>query len=151
MSRNTHVTLRLRYSRPLKPRTSRLSWVFGAFYLEPLPTLDHEPNDSTNRADAQESYDSEKAALQPILTSEYAPFVHALTTGSESLYRGVSAGELLPRINDTKTTFGKLVPRIGTVDSWNKFQDGAADLILKSGIPTFLYVILARHSNAGFC
>ncbi|KAL8955799.1 MAG: hypothetical protein Q9193_006476, partial [Seirophora villosa] len=53
-------------------------------------------------ADTQEHYDSEKAALDPVLTSEYAPYVHALVTGSESLYRNISAQELLPRINDTK-------------------------------------------------
>ncbi|KAL9030130.1 MAG: hypothetical protein Q9196_001721 [Gyalolechia fulgens] len=70
-------------------------------------------------ADEQESYDSEKAALQDVLTSEYAPYVYALTTGSESLYRGVSAQELLPRINDTKTSFFKLVPRIGTQQDIN--------------------------------
>ncbi|KAL8945424.1 MAG: hypothetical protein Q9211_000058 [Gyalolechia sp. 1 TL-2023] len=91
-------------------------------------------------ADEQESYDSEKAALQDVLTSEYAPYVYALTTGSESLYRGVSAQELLPRINDTKTSFFKLVPRIGTVDSWNKFQDRTADPILTSGVLNFLMV-----------
>lgn len=91
-------------------------------------------------ADTQEAYDSEKAALLSDLTSEYAPYVYALTIGSESLYRGVSAEELLPRIKDAKTTFGKLVPRIGTVDSWNKFADGAADAILTSGVPTFLMV-----------
>ncbi|KAI4161170.1 MAG: hypothetical protein L6R39_000130 [Caloplaca ligustica] len=91
-------------------------------------------------ADTQASFDSEKAALQPVLTSEYAPYVYALTTGSESLYRGVSASELLPRIKETKDTFGKLVPRVGTVDSWNKFQDGTADPILTSGVPTFLMV-----------
>ncbi|KAL8902488.1 MAG: hypothetical protein Q9207_004664 [Kuettlingeria erythrocarpa] len=91
-------------------------------------------------ADTQEAYDSEKAALLPDLTSEYAPYVYALTIGSESLYRGVSAEDLLPRIKDAKTTFGKLVSRIGTVDSWNKFADGAADAILTSGVPTFLMV-----------
>ncbi|KAL8929770.1 MAG: hypothetical protein Q9208_000914 [Pyrenodesmia sp. 3 TL-2023] len=91
-------------------------------------------------ADTQEAYDAEKAALLSDLTPEYAPFVYALTIGSESLYRNVTAEELLPRIKDAKTEFGKLVPRIGTVDSWNKFADGAADAILTSGVPTFLMV-----------
>ncbi|KAI4152228.1 MAG: hypothetical protein LQ341_000749 [Variospora aurantia] len=91
-------------------------------------------------ADTQEHYESEKAALEPVLSSKFAPYVYALVTGSESLYRNVSAQELLPRIRDTKETFGRRVPRIGTVDSWNKFQDGTADDILTSGVPTFLMV-----------
>ncbi|KAL8739080.1 MAG: hypothetical protein Q9181_000262 [Wetmoreana brouardii] len=81
-------------------------------------------------ADEQASYDSEKAALKTALTSQYSSFVYALTVGSESLYRGVNACDLLPRIADARTTFGDLVKRVGTVDSWNKFQDGAADAIV---------------------
>ncbi|KAI4088867.1 MAG: hypothetical protein LQ344_005772 [Seirophora lacunosa] len=96
-------------------------------------------------ADTQEHYDSEKAALDPVLTSEYAPYVYALVTGSESLYRNISAQELLPRINDTKVVFGKRVPRIGIVDSWNKFQDGTAHEILTSGVPTFLYAEISHR------
>ncbi|KAL8970562.1 MAG: hypothetical protein Q9197_003748 [Variospora fuerteventurae] len=102
-----------------------------------------------NRADTQEHYESEKAALEPVLSSKFAPYVYALVTGSESLYRNVSAQELLPRIRDTKETFGKRVHRIGTVDSWNKFQDGTADDILTSGVPTFLYAKVSPRLVAG--
>lgn len=135
----------LPYFRQLRPRISRSSWVSRTQHAEPLRARENYTDEFADRADTQEAYDSEKAALLSDLTSEYAPYVYALTIGSESLYRGVSAEELLPRIKDAKTTFGKLVPRIGTVDSWNKFADGAADAILTSGVPTFLYVLSTRH------
>ncbi|KAL8899595.1 MAG: hypothetical protein Q9192_001489 [Flavoplaca navasiana] len=81
-------------------------------------------------ADTQEAYEAEKAALVKILTSQYTSTVYALTIGSESLYRGVDACDLFPRIVDARSTFGSLVKRVGTVDSWNKFQDGTADPII---------------------
>ncbi|KAL8973237.1 MAG: hypothetical protein Q9183_000090 [Haloplaca sp. 2 TL-2023] len=84
-----------------------------------------------------ESYESEKAALEPVLTSEYASTVYALTVGSESLYRGpgpenggLEACDLLSRIDDARQTFGNIATRVGTADSWNKFQDGTADPLL---------------------
>ncbi|KAL9640641.1 MAG: hypothetical protein Q9204_000630 [Flavoplaca sp. TL-2023a] len=82
------------------------------------------------RADTQEAYKAEKAALLKILTSQYTSTVYALTIGSESLYRGVDACDLFPRIVDARSTFGSIVKRVGTVDSWNKFQDGTADPII---------------------
>ncbi|KAL8680261.1 MAG: hypothetical protein Q9186_003557 [Xanthomendoza sp. 1 TL-2023] len=81
-------------------------------------------------ADTEEKYQSEKNALSSVLTSELASVVYALTVGSESLYRKVPACDLLPRIVDARTKFSSLVKRIGTVDSWNKFQDGTADPII---------------------
>ncbi|KAL8984548.1 MAG: hypothetical protein Q9205_001501 [Flavoplaca limonia] len=81
-------------------------------------------------ADTQEAYEAEKAALVKILTSQYTSTVYALTIGSESLYRGVDACDLFPRIVDARSTFGSIVKRVGTVDSWNKFQDGTADPII---------------------
>ncbi|KAI4282195.1 MAG: hypothetical protein L6R38_003107 [Xanthoria sp. 2 TBL-2021] len=99
-------------------------------------------------ADTKAAYDSEKATLATVLTSEYASTVYALTVGSESLYREVDACELLPRIVDARSTFGNIVKRVGTVDSWNKFADGTADPIItgncdgKASVPgiTFLLV-----------
>ncbi|KAL8851259.1 MAG: hypothetical protein Q9221_003789 [Calogaya cf. arnoldii] len=83
-------------------------------------------------ADTQEAYDSEKAALDTVLTENpgYASTMYALTVGSESLYREVDACDLLPRIVDARTKFGNRVKRVGTVDSWNKFADGTADPII---------------------
>ncbi|KAL8712232.1 MAG: hypothetical protein Q9220_003383 [cf. Caloplaca sp. 1 TL-2023] len=78
-------------------------------------------------ADTQDAYAAERDALKPVLTSAVSSSVYALTVGSESIYRGVKACDLLPRILDAKTAFSSLVPRIGTVDSWNKFADGTAD------------------------
>ncbi|KAL9585198.1 MAG: hypothetical protein Q9212_001663 [Teloschistes hypoglaucus] len=82
-----------------------------------------------------ESYESEKAALLPVLTSKYGNTVYALTVGSESLYRGVSACDVFSAIDDARTTFGSIVKRVGTADSWNKFQDGTADPILTGDCP----------------
>lgn len=95
-------------------------------------------------------YQSEKNALSSVLTSELASSVYAVTVGSESLYRKVSACTLLPRIVDARNTFSRLVKRIGTVDSWNKFQDGTADPIITGncdGQPSapginFLYTLI---------
>ncbi|KAL8906748.1 MAG: hypothetical protein Q9171_006141 [Xanthocarpia ochracea] len=99
-------------------------------------------------ADTQTKYESEYETLSSVLTSEYASTVYALTVGSESLYREVDACELLPRIHEVRNKFGNIVKRVGTVDSWNKFQDGTADPIItgicenKDPVPgvTFLLV-----------
>ncbi len=85
--------------------------------------------------------------------------MYALTVGSESLYREVDACELLPRIDDARTTFGNIVKRVGTVDSWNKFQDGTADPIItgncqgRDPVPgvTFLYVWSAHYRKHSIC
>lgn len=86
------------------------------------------------RADAQASYESEWKALKGVLNAGNAASVYGITVGSESLYRGVSAFELLPRIKNATAEFGKFTKRIGTVDSWNKFQDGTADPIITGGV-----------------
>lgn len=86
--------------------------------------------------DSDESFALDKAAL-----IEYAPKykdqVYAITVGSESMYRGTFTGtELLTRIQEIK----KAVPgfKIGTADSWNKFQDGTADAVIKGGVDILL-------------
>ncbi|KAL8673153.1 MAG: hypothetical protein Q9168_002417 [Polycauliona sp. 1 TL-2023] len=98
-------------------------------------------------ADTQDAYEAEKTALRNVLTSDYSSTAYALTIGSESLYRGIDACDLLPRIDDARKTFGNVVKRVGTVDSWNKFQDGTADPIItgkcgQTSVPgvTFLLV-----------
>ncbi|KAI4214492.1 MAG: hypothetical protein LQ351_002909 [Letrouitia transgressa] len=89
-------------------------------------------------ADAQASYESEWKALKGVLNAGNAASVYGITVGSESLYRGVSAFELLPRIKNATAEFGKFTKRIGTVDSWNKFQDGTADPIITGGVKFLL-------------
>lgn len=93
-----------------------------------MPKLTH------SRADEQASYESERNALKGVLNSGNSASVYGITVGSESLYRGVSAFELLPRIKNAIAEFGKFTKRVGTVDSWNKFQDGTADPIITGGV-----------------
>ena len=112
--------------------------------------LSQQTKTHVRRADTQEAYDAEKAALDKVLTPQYTSTVYALTIGSESLYNGIDACDILPRIVDARSTFGSIVKRVGTVDSWNKFQDGSADPFItgncegQASVPgtTFLYV---RH------
>jgi glucan 1,3-beta-glucosidase len=64
---------------------------------------------------------------------QYTKQVYAITVGSESLYRGNFTGpELLTKILDVKTAVGSGF-KVGTADSWNKFQDGTADALIKGG------------------
>lgn len=60
--------------------------------------------------------------------------VYAITVGSEALYREDLTGpELADKIKDMKETFnGKI--KIGTADSWNKYDDGTADAVIEEGI-----------------
>lgn len=55
-----------------------------------------------------------------------------MTVGSETLYRGNFTGPQLKAKIDTVK--GKLPDgiKVGTADSWNKFDDGTADAILPS-------------------
>jgi glucan 1,3-beta-glucosidase len=56
--------------------------------------------------------------------------VYAITVGSESMYRGNFTGEqLLAKIKDMKSSAPQF--KIGTADSWNKYQDGTADPLIK--------------------
>jgi glucan 1,3-beta-glucosidase len=53
--------------------------------------------------------------------------------GSETLYRGNFTGEeLLGKINEVQEMFPKTL--IGTADSWNKYDDGTADPLIKGGV-----------------
>ncbi|MCJ1475707.1 hypothetical protein MMC13_004370 [Lambiella insularis] len=88
--------------------------------------------------DTQASYTADKSALQSALSnSQNAGAVYAITVGSEALYRGsLTPQELLSYIQDMQNTFPNV--KIGTADSWNKFQDGTADPIVSSGIKLIL-------------
>jgi len=73
--------------------------------------------------------------------------VYAITVGSESLYRGNFTGEqLLAKIQDMKAAFPNI--KIGTADSWNKFQDGTADPLIKN--VDILYVGFCASSTSAF-
>lgn len=86
------------------------------------------------RPDSDEAYNVDKSALQSALSDpKNLAVVQAITVGSEALYRGsLTAQALLSKIQDMQKTFPSL--KIGTADSWNKFQDGTADPIIKGGV-----------------
>lgn len=80
----------------------------------------------------EESFEADKNALKKVLP-EYADTVYAITVGSEALYRGSLTGpELLTKINDIKATFPDI--KVGTADSWNKYADGTADVLITGGV-----------------
>ena len=73
------------------------------------------------------------------IASQYQSTIYAVTVGSESLYRyqhdqstGLSANDLLSRIQSFQSTLKSagLSFKVGTADSWNKYQDGTADPII---------------------
>lgn len=88
--------------------------------------------------DSDEAYNADKSALQSALSdSRNMAVVQAITVGSEALYReSLTAEALLSKIQDMQKTFPSL--KIGTADSWNKFQDGTADPIIKGGVKLIL-------------
>ncbi|MCJ1403039.1 glycoside hydrolase 3 protein [Xylographa trunciseda] len=88
--------------------------------------------------DTDDSYNLDKTALQSALSdSGNAGAVYAITVGSEALYRGsLTAQALLSKIKDMQSTFPSM--KIGTADSWNKFQDGTADPIIQGGVKLIL-------------
>ncbi|MCJ1312427.1 glycoside hydrolase 3 protein [Agyrium rufum] len=88
--------------------------------------------------DTEASYAADKAALQSALSStSNAAAVYGITVGSEALYRGsLTAEQLLSNINDIKKTFPGM--KVGTADSWNKYQDGTADPLIKGGVTFFM-------------
>ncbi len=59
--------------------------------------------------------------------------MYAITVGSEALYRGSLSGpELLAKIKDMEAEFPNI--KIGTADSWNKYADGTADVLINGGV-----------------
>ncbi|KAF4633563.1 hypothetical protein G7Y89_g4546 [Cudoniella acicularis] len=87
--------------------------------------------------DTDDSYEADKAAVVQY-APQYKDQVYAVTVGSETLYRGNFTGEtLLEKILDTKTALGGAF-KVGTADSWNKYQDGTADPLIKGGADILL-------------
>ena len=83
--------------------------------------------------DTEESLEADKAAIQEYAT-QYQAQIYAVTVGSETLYRGNFTGEqLLEKINEVKSVLPQGM-KIGTADSWNKYQDGTADPVIKGGV-----------------
>lgn len=60
----------------------------------------------------------------------YKEQVLAITVGSESLYRGTfTANQLVAKIADMRKAAPQF--RYGTADSWNKYNDGTADPVVR--------------------
>jgi len=86
--------------------------------------------------DTEKSYDADKAACVKY-APQYADQVYGITVGSEALYRGSFTGEqLLAKIQDIKSALPQF--KVGTADSWNKYQDGTADPIIAAGVDILL-------------
>ncbi len=84
------------------------------------------------RPDTPDSFKTDKAALQQYVP-QYKSSVYAVTVGSETLYRGNFTGpELLQHINSVKQAIPGV--KVGTADSWNKYQDGTADALITGGV-----------------
>ncbi|GKT95242.1 glucan 1,3-beta-glucosidase (glycosyl hydrolase family 17) [Colletotrichum tofieldiae] len=82
-----------------------------------------------DRPDTEESYAADKAAILRY-TPGYEGQVYAVTVGSESLYRGNLTGtELADKLKDMKKSTPHF--KIGSADSWNKYQDGTADAVIR--------------------
>lgn len=81
--------------------------------------------------DVEESFNNDLNAIVGV-ADKYKDTIYAVTVGSETLYRGNFTGaELKAKIETVK---GKLPDgiKVGTADSWNKFNDGTADALLGS-------------------
>ncbi|KAL4985803.1 hypothetical protein BDW68DRAFT_179348 [Aspergillus falconensis] len=87
--------------------------------------------------DYDESFNKDFEALKKTVPGN-EDTVHAITVGSECLYRGdlIDAPKLLKRINQVKKEFDGV--EVGTVDSWNKFADGTADPLITGGVTYFM-------------
>lgn len=87
--------------------------------------------------DTDESYEADKAAVVEY-APKYADQIYAITVGSETMYRGNFTGtQLLSKIQDTKSAVPQF--KVGTADSWNKYQDGTADPLITGGVDILLF------------
>lgn len=89
-----------------------------------------------DRPDYEQSFNEDLDALKASVPGN-EDVVRAITVGSECLYRdSLSAPALLSRIQQVQKAFPKV--QVGTVDSWNKFNDGSADPIIQGGVTYLL-------------
>ncbi|PGG96056.1 hypothetical protein AJ79_09744 [Helicocarpus griseus UAMH5409] len=86
--------------------------------------------------DVETSFKADTEALKKAVPGN-EDVIAAITVGSETLYRGNFTGEeLLGKINQVKNMFPKV--KVGTADSWNKYDDGTADPLIVGGVDYFL-------------
>lgn len=78
-------------------------------------------------------YEKEKAPIVAANVEQYGDTLFGITVGSEGMYRGTyDAQSLIGWIQDMKKTFPNT--KIGTADSWNCWNNGSMDGIIKSGL-----------------
>ena len=95
-----------------------------------------------SRAGTKETFEKEVTETL-IYAKKYEKTIYAYTVGSEGLYReqheagtGYTVDYLLERIQEFKDALkeaGITDKKVGTADSWNKFQDGTADRLITEG------------------
>ena len=98
---------------------------------------------SRARADTDTAFDTDVAEFFKY-AKDYTSTIYAVTVGSEALYRnqqdsstGLTGDGLLNQISKfySQTSSNGLLGnyKIGTADSWNKYQDGTASPVVSSG------------------
>ncbi|KAL9130601.1 MAG: hypothetical protein Q9217_001261 [Psora testacea] len=97
-------------------------------------------------ADTEEAF---KADMDETMkyAKQYSSSIYAFTVGSEGLYRqeqkegtGYTATDILNKINLLKKALedAGMTQKVGTADSWNKYQDGTADPLILGGVDLLL-------------
>lgn len=82
-------------------------------------------------------YEKEKKPIVDAQVDQYGDTLFGITVGSEGMYRGTyNAESLIGWIQDMKKTFPNT--KIGTADSWNCWNNGSMDGIIKSGLDLVL-------------
>lgn len=79
--------------------------------------------------DVESSFEKDLSAIVAVASS-YADTIHAVTVGSETLYRGNFTGaELADKIRTVKSKLPKKM-KVGTAETWNRLQDGTANDVI---------------------
>lgn len=81
--------------------------------------------------DVEESFNNDLNAITAV-AQQYKDTIYAVTVGSETLYRGNFTGEELKSKIETVKSKLPSGMKVGTADSWNKFDDGTANAVLGS-------------------
>jgi glucan 1,3-beta-glucosidase len=91
---------------------------------------------TTIRVDYEDSHEKDKAAILKY-APQYKDQVYAITIGSEALYReSLDGAQLAKKIKEMKAELPGF--KVGTADSWNKYQDGTANAVIEGGADILL-------------
>lgn len=113
-------------------------------------------------ADDREETTAFDRDVQEVLKIEekYRDTIYAFTVGSEGLYRyeqsenktprvGYNENVLLEKINTFKKAIQGWNKKVGTADSWGKFYDGTADVLISGGVDLLLVNAFAFWQGEG--